>query len=258
MGKLRRSTVLHSSRTHGEVVGVVLQVHKPYLIAARESVDSIVELQKGSAMPNLNESEGFRELPATPGPTRPQRQRGGGISPVIIILAVIIMVGFGAFLLNSFGIVHLWGEKRPAEATQELPPPVPAEEPAVVDAQAGGAPEITEPPETTELPEITEPPVVAEPAQVEEPPARRPRPPTGAGAYAFQVSSWRTMGKAQEEASRLKSAGFNSFVDQTTTNGATSYRVLIGTYGTASQAKQAAEEFAPNWEGGYYVIKIKQ
>ncbi len=209
-------------------------------------------------MPNLNESEGFRELPATPGPTRRQRQRGRGISPVIIIVAVIIMVGVGAFLLNTFGIVHLWGEKRPPEATQEPPPLRPAEEPVVVDMQAGEPPEIMESPEITELPEITEPPVVAEPAQVEEPPARRPRPSTGAGAYAFQVSSWRTMGKAQEEASRMKSAGFNSFVDQATTDGATSYRVVIGIYGTASEAKQAAEEFAPNWEGGYYVIKIEQ
>ncbi|MEE9289116.1 MAG: SPOR domain-containing protein [Bacteroidota bacterium] len=215
-------------------------------------------------MPNLNASEGFRELPATPGATRPQRQRGGGISAVIVIVAVIIMVGVGAFLLDTFGIVHLWGEKAPPEARQELPPPVPAQEPAVVDTQAGGPPEVTEPPEITELPEVTKPPEitelseVTEPAQVEEPPARRPRSPTGAGDYAFQVSSWRTMGKAQEEASRLKSAGFDSFVDQATTDAATSYRVLIGTYGTASEAKQAAEEFAPNWEGGYYVIKIKQ
>lgn len=203
-------------------------------------------------MPNLNESEEFRELPATPGPTKPQRQRGGGVSPVIIIVALIVMVGGGAFLLNTLGIVHLWGEKRPPESTQELPPPVPAEEPDVVDTQAGGSPDITEPPSVTEPPEITEPP------KITEPPARRPRPPTGEGAYAFQVSSWQTMGKAQEEASKLKSAGFNSFVDQTMTAGATSYRVLIGSYGTASEAKQAAEEFAPNWEGGYYVIKINQ
>ncbi len=215
-------------------------------------------------MPNLNASEGFRELPATPGPTRPQRQRSGGISPGVVIVAMIIMVGVGAFLLNTFGIVHLWGEKVPPEARQELQLPVPAQEPAVVETQAGGPPEVTEPPEITELPEVTKPPEitelseVTEPAQVEEPPARRPRSPTGAGDYAFQVSSWRTMGKAQEEASRLKSAGFDSFVDQATTDGATSYRVLIGTYGTASEAKQAAEEFAPNWEGGYYVIKIKQ
>ncbi len=189
-------------------------------------------------MPNLNVNDtgGFKELPATPRPRRPRNPRGGGgISPVVIILAVIVLAGVVGYLLNTLGIVHLWGEKKPPQVSQELLPPVPVEEPAVVDAQAAPPPEITEVPA-----------------------AKPPEPAAMRGPYAFQVSSWQSMSKAQEEVDGLRRAGFNSFVEEITMNGVTWYRVRVGYYSTASEAKQAAEEFALNWESGYYVAKIEQ
>lgn len=195
-------------------------------------------------MPNLNIKEpgGFEELPATPKPSKPQRERGGGISPVIIIVGVVVLLAVGVYLLNTFGIVHLWGEKKPAQVTQELPPPVPAEEqPAVADTYAAPPPQVSEPP-----------------AETQPTARRRPQPSEGAGTYAYQVSSWQTMSKAQQEADELKNAGFNAFVDEVTKDGITWYRVRIGYYGTAAEAKQAADEFALNWESGYYVARVKQ
>ncbi|MFQ5798757.1 MAG: SPOR domain-containing protein, partial [Bacteroidota bacterium] len=162
-------------------------------------------------------------------------RRGCGISPVVTIVAVIVLLGVAGYLLNTFGILHLWGEKRPAQVTQELPPPVPVEEPAVVDMQAAPPPEIAEVPA-----------------------AKPPEPAAMRGPYAFQVSSWQSMSKAQEEVDGLSRAGFNSFVEEITMNGVTWYRVRVGYYSTASEAKQAAEEFALNWESGYYVAKIEQ
>ena len=187
-------------------------------------------------MPNLNEPVGFEELPATPKPRNPQRKRGG-MSPVVIIVAVILLVGGGAFLLNLVGVIHLWGEKTPPKASQALPPPVPVEEPAVVDTQIVEPPEITKPlPKEKPLPLLV----------------------SVTGPYVYQVSSWKTMSKADKEAKDLKSAGLNAYVDEITMDGSTSYRVRVGYFSTASEAKRAAEELGLNWESGYHVVKVKQ
>jgi len=193
-------------------------------------------------MPNLNvkEPEGFRELPATPKPARPQR-KSGGMSPVVILVGVVVIVGIGVVLLNMVGIIHLWGEE-PAQTTQSLPPPLPEEQAAVVDTAS------------------VLPPKIEQPAVVkkQEPAPTKRITPEGSGSYAYQVSSWKSMSKAEMEAEELKTAGFNAFVDEVTEDGVSWYRVRVGYYSTAAEAKKAAEEYALNWESGFYVTKVKK
>jgi OOP family OmpA-OmpF porin len=62
--------------------------------------------------------------------------------------------------------------------------------------------------------------------------------------YCFQVSSWRTMAKAETEANKLKSKGYKTFI--TTANlpelDGTWYRVRIGYFNTLDEAKKVRDE----------------
>ena len=52
---------------------------------------------------------------------------GGGVSPLLLIIIILVVLAGGVFLLNHFGIVHLWGSKTTQLADQlsesDLPPP---------------------------------------------------------------------------------------------------------------------------------------
>ncbi len=176
-------------------------------------------------MPNLNVNEtgGFEELPTPTRMRRPQRKGGGGVSPVVLIFALLALAGVAAYLLNEAGIVHLWGEKKPERVAGQFPPPLPGEEVPAADT------EVTPPPEITAL----------------------------SGPFVFQVSSWQSMGKAQQEVNKLKIAGLNAFLEEFTTGGITWHRVRVGYYATAREARQAAEQYEFNWEGGYFVARIR-
>ena len=56
--------------------------------------------------------------------------------------------------------------------------------------------------------------------------------------YSFQVSSWKNKSKAENEVSRLKSEGHNSFITEGYVRGATWYRVRVGYFNSLEEAEE--------------------
>ncbi|MFH0990456.1 MAG: SPOR domain-containing protein [bacterium] len=71
-----------------------------------------------SSLETTDETESTEESEALEGP---ERGKGGGLLKILmIVLIVIIGLGASAYLLNSLGIVKLWGKKAKLSYTQEL------------------------------------------------------------------------------------------------------------------------------------------
>jgi cell division septation protein DedD len=102
-----------------------------------------------------------------------QAAAGGGASPLLIVLLLIIVLGGGAFALNYFGIVHLWGKKTKV-VTESMPAPAQV----TVPNQATTAP-ASKPPQTTTTTSkpVTTPDITPTPAMTQ-PPATTFKPPT--------------------------------------------------------------------------------
>ena len=66
---------------------------------------------------------------------------------------------------------------------------------------------------------------------------------TDGRVYTVQVSSWREKSKAESQVSKLKSAGYNSFVVEAALSQLDGkwYRVRVGFYDTLSEAKKVKE-----------------
>lgn len=62
---------------------------------------------------------------------------------------------------------------------------------------------------------------------------------TDGNKYCFQVSSWRNKGKAEREASKLKSKGHNAFITEAYVSGkgGTWYRVRVGYFNSAEETE---------------------
>jgi septal ring-binding cell division protein DamX len=69
-------------------------------------------------------------------------------------------------------------------------------------------------------------------------------PPTGAGNFTVQVSSWETQAKANEEAARMTAAGYPAYVVEGNVEGDTWYRVRVGRYATMADAQAALRQMS--------------
>jgi len=171
---------------------------------------------------------------------------GGGVSPVLKVLIVLLVLGGGVFALNYFGVIRLWGKKDVTPA-QSIPEPV--QTPIVEE----GPPEQT----PTPTPTIT-PPLDASKSR-ERTPVEKPVPqvmPIGDGNYTVQVSAWLNKAKADEESSKLTQAGFPSFVDEKAVSGEPWYRVRVGRYTTRNEANTEREKLQKMLEGSLFVAKV--
>ena len=81
-------------------------------------------------------------------------------------------------------------------------------------------------------------------------------PQSSGGAYTVQVSSWMTPAKADQEAKRLASAGYDAFVENRAVSGETWYRVRVGRYATEKEAAAAASRLGEMSENGAWVAKV--
>jgi DedD protein len=197
---------------------------------------------------------------------------------LLVIILILVALAAGVFALNYFGIIHLWG-KKDVQVTETLPPPdfgepeigaVPGEtEPGFAQEGAAqpdaGAQDFGQAPATT-LPEPSVTPDVTPPAtgsslpQVQSATARPAVkiPASGTGNFTVQVSAWMSRGKADEEASRLTSAGYTAFVEDANVDGEVWYRVRVGRYATEQEAKDAAALLQPMMEGTIWVARTGQ
>jgi cell division protein FtsN len=243
--------------------------------------------QEGMAMPRLNlRDEGMEGEPVVqesgketgaPPTLREVGGGGGGLSPLVMALLALIVLGAGVFALNYFKVIHLWG-KRAAQVTEAISEPaIPAPETTVpgTTTEPGGTPSTTAGQAATPSPATTEPsPAVTEPAAATPTPAAttptpaappekhvRPAPsvsapPSGTGGFTVQVSSWASRAKAEKEVGRLSSSGFEAFVEDGVVGGETWHRVRVGRYSTQKEAQEAVAKLQPVTESDLWVARI--
>jgi cell division protein FtsN len=80
------------------------------------------------------------------------------------------------------------------------------------------------------------------------------------GRYTVQVSSWRTQYKAEQDAQRYLSAGFDAYIQRAYVpeKDGTWYRVRVGRFATAGEAEQMAFRLAGLLESGFWVDRMRQ
>jgi hypothetical protein len=214
-------------------------------------------------MPRLNlkddsvEGEGFQESEPTSTPPTLREVGGGGgggLSPLVLIILILAVLGLGVFALNHFGVIHLWGKKA-VQVTEAFPEPA-FPEPVVPE----GAGQTAEPPPgggEAPAPAVTEPaPQIAPPEQHRPAAAPAVTPPSGSGQYTIQVSSWASRAKAEAEAGRLGSAGLSAYVEEAMVGGTNWYRVRVGRYATEKEAKEAIAKMQPGMETDLWVATV--
>lgn len=183
-------------------------------------------------MPNLN-VKGETPKPSSGG-TAPSG--GGGSKLVITILIVVVVLAGAAFILNTTGVVKLWGKKKAQPVVMNLP------------AESMPAPVETTPAEQTATPPADEQAAAANKAVEENltklevnagmTPGSEPKKTvvTGTGMYTIQISSWSTEEMANKHAKIFADGGYESFVEQR----GSYYRVCIGRFESKSAAREAS------------------
>ena len=94
-----------------------------------------------------------------------------------------------------------------------------------------------------------QPPPQAPPIAAAEKESNKTLRPTGTGRYTIYISRQRDRARAEEEGSRWRAAGYESFI----TEGDGWYKLSIGRYSTWEDAKGAAITLQLGFEAGYMV-----
>jgi cell division septation protein DedD len=175
-------------------------------------------------MPNLN-VKGESPKPSSGG----SAPGGAGGSKLLITIVIVIVVLAGAaFILNTTGVVKLWGKKKAQPVVMSLPA-----ESAPVETIT--EPVVTPPAEENKAVEenLTKLEVNVRSAAGSQPQKMIV---TGTGMYTIQISSWTTEEMANKHAQTFAVGGFESFVEQR----GSYYRVCIGRFESKSAARNEA------------------
>jgi len=203
---------------------------------------------------NLKDEEEFSNEKRGGNPQRPRKSKfhgsgGGDNSNKILIVAIVLLLGLGVVMLNQFGVVNLWGSGE-SRVTVDLPP---LDEEEVEPIPEPTEPELTQAPdEDHEAVEDSPEPTPREPEREE----RREVRPTGTGQYTVQISAWHSREKAETQVQRIRDAGKDAFIDETTINGTTWYQVRVGRFQTRQEAEEEASRFQLLLETGWWVTRI--
>ncbi len=236
----------------------------------REETQRPQPKQEDGVMPRLNlkdesaEGDSFQESESTSAPPTLREVGGGGggggLSPLVLILLIIAVLGLGVFALNHFGVIHLWGKKA-VQVTEAFPEPA-LPEPTLPEA-AGQSGQGEAPTVATE--QAPAPTAAEQTPQITPPGGQRPAPsvspspvapPSGPGNYTIQVSSWASKAKAEAEAGRLGSAGLSAYVEEGNVGGTAWYRVRVGRYATEKEAKEAISKMQSGMETDLWVARV--
>ncbi len=200
--------------------------------------DRISEQENSETGPDLHEppKSAARKLP----------------TPVIIAVLSLLIVAAGAYLVWQLDLLGL------NSARPELSPQAGANEnanpPAVVPADTSSTThqDVTLQPEQPQHDVGKTGPAVESRA----PAVEKSVPPQAqhTGTYTIYISRHRSKETADEEASRWKEAGYETFVS--TDEGW--YRVSIGRYATWDEAKDAAEGLKDAFESGYRIGRVAE
>ncbi len=191
-------------------------------------------------MPNLNvKGESPRSTGGAAGSAA-----GGGVSKILIIVVVaVIALGAVAFILNTMGVVKLWGKKKAIPQVVALPPdnfsPVTTPDTAQHVVQQA----------------VETPPVVENNTKVETkalPSSSKKHIVSGTGMYTVQISSWPLESKANAQSQVFTDAGFDTFVEPL----GAYFRVCVGRFGTKAEAKTQMEKMESMLESRPVVAKV--
>lgn len=80
------------------------------------------------------------------------------------------------------------------------------------------------------------------------------------GEFTVQVSSWRTLRKAEKEAQRFRQHGYDAYVQRAYVADREEiwYRVRTGRYASAAAAAGVAGELRALLESGYWIDRVRQ
>jgi septal ring-binding cell division protein DamX len=218
-------------------------------------------------MPDLNliddDSSGEESLASESAAPKSKGGGGGGstLRMVIILSLVVLIISGLLYVLNSRGIVHLWG-KKPQTVVQvpdEQYPPDQyndetfAEQPADTMASAEGAEDMA----------LLETTPIEEGAQADAAPAgdAPKEESTGLkdmkGDYTIQVVAFREKEKADDVLQNLEIAGYPAFVEKVPMKGGDWFTVRIGRYPTRQEAKTAVSTFAEQIRSNYVIDRVR-
>ena len=225
---------------------------------------------------NLQDDEGTQENPegsgenygemteTAPSEEEAQEENGGGMMKILIIIAGILILGGGTvFLLNSLGVIKLWGGAPETTVMQY-------EEPATAETTEGQQPDAADESAQTKM---VETPALDEkqtaksagstagkfrsPAQSMPAPAGSGKLSEMHGEYTVQVSAWREEGTAKELVQRLEEAGYPAFVESRPYADGSWYTVRIGRYGSRKDAQLAVASFAEELQSNHWIDKVR-
>lgn len=176
---------------------------------------------------------------------------GGGIPKiVIIIVSAIVALGAIAFILNTTGIVKLWGKKKATPQVVSVPTdnfePISQDTTPVVQEQ----PAITEQISPSTEENLTKVESSARPMPRKQ--ALSQRTVRGTGMYTVQISSWPSQDKADILAKIFSDAGFDAFVEPL----GSYYRVCVGHFETKADARSQMEKMEHMLESRPVIAKV--
>lgn len=185
-----------------------------------------------------------------PAPRKRKRRRLG---------TILFLIGLFAVLGGTFAAGALAGRfsLRPssslasAKSVERAPKPAAAPQPELTFYRELTAP-LTPPPPPPKPAVKPAPKREATPVTVVEAPPPAPARPD-AGRYTVQVGSYNARAQAEALRARLTSAGHEAYVAEGEAGGVTRYRVRIGTFPTAEEARQAAVRLASQAQVATYV-----
>jgi cell division protein FtsN len=172
---------------------------------------------------------------------------------VLVGVLAILGVTFAAGALTGRFSIRPTASVANAKTVEKAPRPAPAPHPELTFYR-----ELTAP--------LTPPPLPPKPAAKPAPPKRETAPaPTAdvastvatprpdAGRYTVQVGSYNVRAQAEAMRARLAVAGHEAHIAEGEAGGVTRYRVRIGAYGSAEEARQAAVRLGSEAQVATYV-----
>ena len=185
-------------------------------------------------MPNLNVKGETSKPAAAPG-------GGGGASKTLLIVVLaVVAVGAVLFVLNSTGVVKLWGKKKPVPVVVDVP----------VETSAPVVQEATPVPDTqsVDMNKMADENLT----KVESNAPGKKTVVTGTGMYTIQISSWPDEKRAAMQAQVFQDAGFEAFVEPL----GKYFRVCVGRFESKKEARKKAESMAHMLESMYMISKV--
>lgn len=217
-------------------------------------------------MPDLNliddEPAGEESLVSESAPPAAKGGGGGGTLRLVIILSLVVLIIAGLlYVLNSRGIVHLWG-KKPQTVVQvpdEQYPPDQFNDEAFAE----------QPFDTMAAGEVADEMALLETTPIEEGAPAEPAPADRGtkadanalkdmkGDYTIQVVAFREKVKADDVLQNLEIAGYPAFVEKVPMKGGDWFTVRIGRYPTRQDAKVAVASFAEQIRSNYVIDRVR-